>query len=181
VVIARALAVEPSVLVLDEPTSSLDVSVKALIVNQLLDLQRTLDLSYLLITHEIDIARHMTDEIAVMYLGHLVESGEVPDEHSFRHPYAQLLIGSHAPPDPGRETTPVRIKGEIPSAVNPPAGCRFHTRCPIVIDRCRTELPALLPVGAGHFAACHRADEKIDVAAGTASGTAAGTAGGSEA
>ena len=165
VVVARALSVEPSVLVLDEPTSSLDVSVKALIVNLLLDLQRDLGLSYLMITHEIDIAQHMAEAIAVMYLGHLVETDRVSEKMDLRHPYSQLLFGSHVAPDPEHTTIPVRIKGEIPSAVTPPAGCRFHTRCPLAIDKCLTEQPSFDLFGPDHLVACHRASEGVDVAA----------------
>jgi oligopeptide/dipeptide ABC transporter ATP-binding protein len=164
VAIARALSVEPSVLVLDEPTSSLDVSVKGLIINLLQDLQRELGLSYLMITHEIDVARYMADTVAVMYLGHLVESARIDDDLHLAHPYSQLLFGSHAAPDPDHPTTAVRITGEVPSAIAPPSGCRFHTRCPVAIDICRTELPVLEREGVAHLVACHRAGEGLDVA-----------------
>lgn len=163
-VIARALSVDPSVLVLDEPTSSLDVSVKALIVNLLVDLQKELGLSYLMITHEIDIARHMADVIGVMYLGHLVETERVVDDvWRPSHPYSQLLFGSHAAPDPRHEIVPVRIHGEIPSAISPPSGCRFHTRCPLAVDACTTAVPPHEVVGPDHVVSCVRASERLDV------------------
>lgn len=167
VAIARALAVNPSVLVLDEPTSSLDVSVKALIINLLQDLQRELGLSYLIITHEIDIARYMAGSVAVMYLGHLVETATVDKEVALRHPYSQLLFGSQACADPDKNTGAVRITGEVPSAITPPSGCRFHTRCPIAIDRCRSEPPTLEAAAAGHPVVCHRVAEGIDVTGST--------------
>jgi oligopeptide/dipeptide ABC transporter ATP-binding protein len=164
-VIARALAVEPSVLVLDEPTSSLDVSVKATIANLLLELQATLGLTYVMITHEIDLARHMSDRIAVMYLGQLAEDAptiEMFGETKALHPYSQLLFAAQPLPDP-RQRRFVGIGGEVPSAITPPSGCRFHTRCPIAVENCRMELPVTQTFTTSHQVACHRAAERIDV------------------
>ncbi|GAA0949650.1 oligopeptide/dipeptide ABC transporter ATP-binding protein [Actinocorallia libanotica] len=157
VTVARALAVEPRVLVLDEPTASLDVSVKALLVNLLLDLKRRLGLSYVLITHEIDIARHLADDVAVMYLGRFVETG--PAEQVFddpRHPYTRALLAA-VPGLDRRSGTP--LTGEVPSAVSPPPGCRFHTRCPLAVDACSAAEPPLRREEDGRLVACLRADE----------------------
>ncbi|MCC5577332.1 ATP-binding cassette domain-containing protein [Microtetraspora sp. AC03309] len=162
VTVARALAVEPRVLVLDEPTASLDVSVKALLVNLLLDLKQRLGLSYVLITHEIDIARHLADEVAVMYLGRFVETGDAERIFSApRHPYTRALLA--AVPGPGREPA-APLQGEVPSAVAPPPGCRFHTRCPMAVDACARTEPALEPDQDGRLVACLRADEFLSPA-----------------
>ena len=163
-VIARALAVEPSVLVLDEPTSSLDVSVKATIANLLLELQSTLGLTYVMITHEIDLARHMSDRLAVMYLGRIAEDGPTTDMFSTAgalHPYSQLLFAAQPLPDP-RHRRFVGIGGEVPSAISPPPGCRFHTRCPIARAPgiCSEQEPLLVPHGErDQIAACHFAGQ----------------------
>jgi len=160
VTIARALAVEPRVLVLDEPTASLDVSVKALLVNLLLELRRTLGLSYVLITHEIDIARHLADDVAVMYLGHFVETGtaeQVFDDP--RHPYTRALLA--AVPGPGRPPV-APLRGEVPSAVAPPPGCRFHTRCPLATQECAAGQPPLTPLRDGRLVACIHQDPTIE-------------------
>ncbi|MFI6712620.1 oligopeptide/dipeptide ABC transporter ATP-binding protein [Nonomuraea sp. NPDC050478] len=152
VTVARALAVEPKVLVLDEPTASLDVSVKALLVNLLQDLRQRLGLSYVLITHEIDIARHLADDVAVMYLGRFVETGtadQVFDDP--RHPYTRALLA--AVPDPGRPPA-APLTGEVPSALAPPPGCRFHTRCPLATAACEATDPALGPAPDGRLIAC---------------------------
>ncbi|MFG1948814.1 oligopeptide/dipeptide ABC transporter ATP-binding protein [Nonomuraea sp. NPDC048826] len=152
VTVARALAVEPKVLVLDEPTASLDVSVKALLVNLLQDLRQRLGLSYVLITHEIDIARHLADDVAVMYLGRFVETGtaeQVFDDP--RHPYTRALLA--AVPTPGRPPV-APLTGEVPSALAPPPGCRFHTRCPLATDACKTVEPELAPAPDGRLVAC---------------------------
>ncbi|QKW36795.1 ABC transporter ATP-binding protein [Actinomadura sp. NAK00032] len=169
ITVARALAVEPAALVLDEPTASLDVSVKALLVNLLLDLQRRLRLSYVLITHEIEIARHMADRVAVMYLGRLVEYGDA--ERVFgdpRHPYTRSLLA--AVPDlgePGARTAPPPLAGDVPSAVDIPSGCRFHTRCPFAESGCRSTEPALADTGDGRQAACLRLADLSPAAAPT--------------
>ena len=156
VTIARALAVSPGVLILDEPTASLDVSVKASIINLLIDLRDMENLTYLFITHEIDIAKHVSDRIAVMYLGRIVEQG--PTEEIFenpQHPYTQSLLGSVPVPDPQLRAELKPISGEVPSAIDLPSGCTFHTRCPYVFDRCPEEIPELSMIDSRHLAACH--------------------------
>ena len=156
VTIARALAVEPKILVLDEPTSSLDVSVKAAMIRLLLRLQEERALSYVFITHELDVARHIADDVVVMYLGQSVESG--PAEVTLNaphHPYTQGLLASIPKPDPTLRVGFAAIAGEIPSPYNRPAGCVFHTRCPQVMPRCRSEWPASQVVGPRHQGSCH--------------------------
>jgi peptide/nickel transport system ATP-binding protein len=154
--IARALAAEPDLIVCDEAVSALDVSVKAQIVNLLQDLQREFGLALLFISHDLAIVEHMTHRIAVMYLGKIVEIAS--REQIFagpKHPYTKALLSAVPVPDPTVRRTPIILKGDVPSPINPPSGCRFHTRCPFVFDRCRTEEPELRQRAEGQWAACH--------------------------
>jgi oligopeptide transport system ATP-binding protein len=156
--IARALALRPKLIVADEPVSALDVSIQAQIINLLADLQSEFGLTYLFISHSIPVIEHISTRIGVMYLGKLVEVGAADQICGApKHPYTQALISAVPVPDPAVRKERVILKGDVPTPVNPPAGCRFHTRCPIAVDRCKVEEPPLRQLDDGRHAACHLA------------------------
>lgn len=155
--IARALILKPKLIVADEPVSALDVSIQSQILNLLKDLQEEFHLTYLFISHDLSVVEHISDKIGVMYLGSLVESG--PKETIFAnpgHPYTKALLSSVPIPDPRAKRERIILQGDVPSPVNPPSGCLFHTRCPFVMDICKTTAPALrVAADREHFVACH--------------------------
>ena len=160
IAIARALSTRPKLIVLDEPVSALDVSIRAQILNLLKELQSTYELSYLLIAHNLATVRYMSHTVGVMYLGKIVE--EAPPIELFtnpQHPYTRALISASLPAHPRRQREELVLTGEVPSPLNPPAGCTFHPRCPFVMERCSVDVPALVEYQPGHATACHLYDD----------------------
>ena len=154
--IARALALNPSFIVADEPVSALDVSIQSQIINLLKDLQKKMGLSFLFISHDLSVVKHISDRIGVMYLGSLVELS--PSEDLFKntyHPYTEALLSAIPVADPEYKKKRILLKGDIPSPANPPSGCKFHTRCIYAKDKCRTEVPKFKEVEENHYCACH--------------------------
>lgn len=162
--IARALVSHPEFIVCDEPVSALDVSIQAQIIQLLIDLKRDMKLTYLFISHDISVIGYLSDRVAVMYLGEIVELGSVDAVLSTpRHPYTQSLMSAVPEVDRPGHRKRVQLSGDLPSPLNPPSGCKFHTRCPLAIAVCRTETPAVETVGPHHTAACHRLDENLSL------------------
>jgi len=148
--IARALSVNPELIICDEPVSALDVSIQAQVINLLEDLQKNFGLTLLFISHDLSVVKHISNRVAVMYLGKIMELYASP-----QHPYTKALLSAIPVPKPNQIKEKVLLTGDVPSPINPPSGCRFHTRCPEAMDVCRAEEPLLRDTGSGHHVACH--------------------------
>lgn len=154
--IARALSLNPTFIVADEPVSALDVSIQSQILNLLMDLQADRGLAFLFISHDLSVVKHISDQVAVMYLGEIVEQGEVHDiYHEPAHPYTKALLSAVPSPDPGRPSLRISLKGDLPSPLHPPPGCKFHTRCPYAMDICRSDVPPETHLANTHTVRCH--------------------------
>lgn len=165
--IARALSVRPELILADEPVSALDVSIQGQLLNLFKDLQRDFNLTYLFISHDLSVVRYLCDRIAVMYLGQIAEVGDNASIfNSPRHPYTKALLSAVPDPDPARakEQSVVALEGEVPSPMQPPLGCRFHTRCPVAIERCAHDVPIAISTAADHVVSCHLVEEPDDLA-----------------
>lgn len=160
--IARALALDPEFIIADEPVSALDVSIQAQIINLMMDLQKERGLTYLFISHDLSVVEHISTRVGVMYLGSMVELS--PSKELYKnplHPYTQALLSAAPVPDPTAKRDRIILKGDIPSPANPPLGCKFHTRCPYVMDVCKKDVPEFKDRGEGHFVACHYVDKNL--------------------
>jgi peptide/nickel transport system ATP-binding protein len=163
IAVARALVLKPEFIVADEPVSMLDVSIRAEVLNLMVELMQKYNVAFMYVTHDLALARHLCNRIAIMYLGKIMEKGYIEDIiYEPLHPYTRALMAAVPVPDPESKRAEVVIKGEIPSPINPPSGCRFHTRCPSYIgDKCRVTEPELIHVGKDRYVACHLYSENL--------------------
>lgn len=160
IVIARTLVMHPRLVVADEPVSALDVSVQAQVLNLLLELQEELDLTYLFVAHDLSVVKHVTDRVAVMYVGKIAETAPTEELfHAPKHPYTAALMSAVPVADPRVRSRMIPLEGDVPNPANPPSGCYFHPRCPYAVDACRTTAPAMEEISPKHFVSCHRAGE----------------------